>query len=411
MKRFLPILIIISLLLCGCSGVLSALSPNTYSVITERTDENSNKNSEIMPAESKEELRECLIAMIKSHVQNGIVHLSTDYPGDAAQDATDLAYDIWKNTPLGAFSIDVINVTCDRLLSYYEIAFTISYRVSPYIVSSIRPVEDETGIQAEIERAMEAHISRLILSIEHYPDAVDYAHYVQNYFNLHSETCIESPEITVSVFPENGENRIIDISLSYQHSASELYSMKNAVADVIRSAQSYVQYRREPMAKAELLYTWLKDRFDYVIEASPTPIYSLLCEGICTSKAFADIFSILCNNCDIDCITVAGYVDGQPYYWNILTFDKTSYHFDILRSINENKYTLQLLYDDAFKGYSWDHELYPACIPPVKSSQADQGKRDNDPEEPVTPEPPAEPEDPAPETPDLPQEPDPPSDE
>lgn len=406
MKRLFPLFLVMCLLFSGCNSILSALSPNTYSVISDHSDQYSAKSAAILQAESREELRQCFIDFIEAHEETGIVHLNSDYSGDAAQDASDLAYDIWKNTPLGAFSIDVINVSCDRLLSYYEISVMISYRVSPYVLSSMRTVEDEAGIQLELERAMEAHSSRLVLSVSRYPEVVNYADYAAAYFNLHSETCIESPEITANVYPDSGDNRIVDISLEYQHTASELNAMKAAASEVIRSAQSYVQYRNEPMAKAELLYTWLKDRFEYIHEESSTPIYSLLCEGTCSSKAFADIFTLLCNNCGIECITVAGYVDGQPYYWNILTFDKTSYHFDMLRSIDSNRYTLQLSYDDAFSGYSWDRELYPACVPPaVRPSQSEQSKPGSSPDE-DDPEVPDTPQDPEPETPELPDTPD-----
>ena len=179
--------------------------------------------------------------------------------------------------------------------------------------------------------------------------------------------------------------------------------MRSAVSSALTSAANYVRYRDDPAGKAELLFSYLAERFDYEVVESSTPVYALLCEGIANSRTFSQIWQILCDRVGIECQTVSGYFDGESYAWNILCIDGQYRHVDLMRNALEDTQHLSYYTDDEMTRYSWDREAYPVCentapvqepdpaLPPDGGESAPEGE--TAPQTPETPdEPPQEPE-------------------
>ena len=74
------------------------------------------------------------------------------------------------------------------------------------------------------------------------------------------------------------------------------------------------------------------ERFDYQIQTSITPSYSLLNHGVGDSEAFAKVYAAMCRSAGLECQTVLGTVDGEVRYWNIIRYDERYAHVDLLYS-------------------------------------------------------------------------------
>ena len=99
------------------------------------------------------------------------------------------------------------------------------------------------------------------------------------------------------------------------------------------------------------------ERFDYQIETSITPSYSLLCHGVGDSRSFATIYAAMCRRANVECQVVSGTKNGDAWYWNLICENGIYYHVDLLESSAAGY--LRKLSDAQMDGYVWDYSAYP----------------------------------------------------
>ena len=397
-RRLLALLIAMCLL-CGCS---SALITNEYTVITEHAKAEVEAVTDAVRAENYDELCYGILSIIESGATEGTIHVY-NYEGDVPTDVTEAAYDVWKNDPLGAYAVDYITADCTLLVSYYEIRVNITYRDNYTAPQKIEYVRGHEGAKLAITSALEETASALTLRISAFPEWIDCQEIVHAYCAANPEIMMEEPTVEFACYPNEGSTRIMEIRFHYAHTAEETRAMRAAVSGILTSAVNYVRYRQDPAAKAEMLFSYLTERFDYMEGETPTPVYSLLCEGIADSETFALIWQILCERAEIDCQTVAGSLDGEPYSWNIICLGGEYRHVDLMRALRENGGQYILYTDDDMTRYSWDREAFPACTAPEEEAQEETSAEEPSlsPSAPVLPE---EPEQEPTDAPDDPQE-------
>lgn len=388
--RLIPLLLLL-LLLCGCA---SPLIPDSYTVVTQHSEQAAETNSNALTATNYQELRYAILSLIEDGIPDGVIHVYTSYDGDLTKDIPAAAYDVWKNDPVGAYAVDFITTDCNLLLSYYEIRVEITYRRTLSELAAVRYVRGISAIPDAVGNALRSAEPRLALRVSAYYGEPDYEQIVEDYCAANAETIMERPALSVSVYPDAGTTRIVELNFTYHHTPAELRTMRTAVATELTSASNYVLYREEAASKAELLCSYLLDRFDYTVGTTETPVYSLLREGIADSRTFAWVFETLCRRVGLECVTVSGYLDGEPYCWNILGLNGSYSHVDLLRCVQENIHQLVLYTDFDMTRYSWDRSAYPICGLPAETAEnptepeGEQPEASDDPEpgtDPATP--------------------------
>ena len=395
--RLIPMLLAL-LLLSGCA----ALVPSEYTVVTEHTETVVEEDSDALTAESYDELKYAILTLIEDGTAHGVIR-AYHYDGDVTKDISSAAYEVWKNDPMGAYAVEFITTDCNLLLSYDEIHVEITYRQNAADAADISYVRGSAGARQAIETALAGMADRLVLRISAYPEELDCEALVSAYCEAHPETQMECPAVSAAVYPDNGSIRILDLQFTYEHTVDERKTMQSAVSTVLNSAANYVRYRNEDSAKAELLCSYLLDRFDYTEGESVTPVYSLLCEGVADSRTFAQIYQILCDRVGLECCTVSGYLDGESYAWNIINIDGVYRHLDLMRCVRDGVGQFTLYSDSEMERYSWDRTAYPSCSDKPEALEEPEGPSGEQtwPEQPSGPEIPAEPEEPT--EPDIPQ--------
>ena len=386
--RLIPILLAL-LLLSGCA----ALVPSEYTVVTEHTETVVEEDSDALTAESYDELKYAIRTFIEDGTAHGVIR-AYHYDGDVTKDISSAAYEVWKNDPMGAYAVEFITTDCNLLLSYYEIHVEITYRQNAADPGDISYVRGSAGARQAIETSLAGMADRLVLRISAYPEDLDCEALVSAYCEAHPETQMECPAVSAAVYPDNGSIRILDLQFTYQHTVDERKTMQSAVSTVLNAAANYVRYRDEDSAKAELLCSYLLDRFDYTEGESATPVYSLLCEGVADSRTFAQIYQILCDRVGLECCTVSGYLDGESYAWNIINIDGVYRHLDLMRCVRDGVSQFTLYSDSEMERYSWDRTAYPSCSDEPAEPENPVGE-EIPPELPSTPETLADPETPA----------------
>ena len=379
--------------LCGCSRLV----PSSYTLVTPHdTGMKTEQQSDVLTVYDYKTLKNALRTLVQNGVEHGVIH-TNQYSGDVEADLPAAVYEFSREDPIGAYAIDFITHDCTLIVAYYEIKIDITFRDVLTPLDKIEYVGSETEANRLLCRALENYDDHLTLYAT-YLGKSDYEALVQEYCDAHLKDHTAQPELTVTSYPADARNRIVELVFDYPASRLELRSMQQDVAESLRAAEIYVRYCTSETEKAALLFTYLAERFPYQEGSSRTPVYSALCQGVADSKSMAQSWQLLCDEAGLTCQTVSGMRGSESYYWNIMQLDGGYCHVDILRDLLGGG-TLRLRYDEDMTGeYYWDQPQTPACPAPVPE------------EEPPAedPEPPSE-EDPA-ETPPSEEDPTPPDD-
>lgn len=398
-RRLLTVLFaLLLLLLCGCA----ALVPSEYTLVTPHNlGTKTEQQSDVLTVSNYKMLKNALRTLVQNGVEHGVIHTS-QYEADIEADLPQAVYEIAREDPIGAYAIDYITHDCTLIVAYYEIKVDITFRDVLTPLDEIEYVGGETEAGRLISRALEDYDDHLTLYAT-YPGRPDYAALVQNYCDSHLREHAAEPELTVTEYPADARNRIVELVFSYPASRRELQEMQQDVRESLAAAEVYVRYCTSETEKAALLFTYLAERFPYQQGDSRTPVYSALCQGVANSKSMAQSWQLLCDEAGLTCQTVSGMRGSESYYWNIMQLDGGYCHVDILRDLLGGG-TLRLRYDEDMTGeYYWDQPQTPACPapvpeePPVEDPEESAPPAEEDPGTAVPPdEEPAPPEEPQP---------------
>jgi len=357
MKRIRILAAVLALaLLCGCSGVLSS----EYVSVKPHSEQHTvDTNDGALTAENYLSLKNDILSFVENGVEDGVIRIY-DYSGSVEDDLAAATYDVSKSDPLGAYAVDYMTHECALIVSYYEAHIHITFRRSVAQIRAIQRVTGTAELCGQIYSAMDSYAAETTMRMSYYNDP-DVPGLAEAYYDQNPSTCMEMPEVTVGVYPDSGYVRIIEVQFTYEDTPERLSEKKDAVATSVRAAKEYVRYRQTDAEKLQLLYTYLSERFRYRSADTSTPVYSFLCEGVTTSEGCAKSLQIICDSIGLECYTVSGQRDSEPYYWNIVGLDGAYYHADLARSLTDGGEKLALRKDSDMTEYFWNSSLYPAC--------------------------------------------------
>jgi len=354
LKRILALLLLLLLTCTACS-----LAPDSYLSVTPHT--GSGSQTEVTDAVSVEDyagLRRAILGFISMGQTEGTIRAS-NYDGSVEKDLADAVYEMSKQYPLGAYAVDYMSYDCIYIVNYYEINIHTTFRRTVREIAEIEDISTETGLQLRIQRALNETDNRIVIRMEEYRE-MDIPAIVAAHCADRPGTILEQPKVSVSVYPDSGETRILEINLLYTHTAEELKNRTNAMKESIDAAAEYIRYRETNLEKAELLFTYLMERFTYKVGETVTPVYDALCSGIADPAGLSHAWQLICDRAGLECYTVSGLRDGEPYLWNIISVDGEYRHLDLAQSMLSNG-MLILKTDPEMTQYYWNMDAYPAC--------------------------------------------------
>lgn len=351
MKRLILFFPLLCLLLSACSWM-----DGNYVSVTPHVVAPSQDPDDLTIISTYSQLRNALTDQIDSGEEYGLYSLLA-YPQERL--GTDLALAVSyakSNYPIGAYAVEDISFEYATGSGLNTLSVEIRYLHSKAEINRIQTVRGISGAQSAIASALKQCASTLVLQITNYEDT-DFAQLAADYAGDHPETVMETPQTTFQVCPAAGDVRVVELAFSYQTSRESLRSMQEKVLPIFSSAELYVSADAEDPVKFSQLYTFLTERFDYTIETSITPSYSLLCHGVGDSKAFAQVYAAMCRQSGLQCLVVSGTRSGESHFWNMVLDGDTYYHVDLLRSVQEGGYAQWT--DEEMQGYVWDYSAYP----------------------------------------------------
>ena len=357
MKR-IALLLLLLLTFTGCS-----LAPKEYLSITPHVKSSTAAStSDAITVNGYLGLKNAIMSLVRTGQTEGIIH-AVDYDGVVTDDLAEAAYEVSKLDPLGAYAVDYMTHSCAQIVSYHEIRINITFRRTAQELAEIRSIATQSQLEDVLESAVDHASSRLTLRLSSYREQdQDIPAFIADYCAANPGTVMEVPAVSISVYPESGTVRILEIDFTYTNGAAALAGMRDAVQESIDGAAEYIRYRESDLDKAQLLYTYLTERFSYHPDETVTPLFDALCAGVADDVGLSQAWQLICDRAGVECYTVSGLRSGEAHTWNIISADGYYRHLDLAACMLE--LGALTLWDDTQMGdYYWSSGLAPDCEP------------------------------------------------
>lgn len=351
MRKNVALLICLCLLLSGCSF----WSDGSYSSVKPHEEPANQTEKPAVKVADYEDLTAALVSLLESGAENGVLSMKYEDEETARADMNRAIDDICQTNPFAVYGVENMSYTLNAGSGRHMASVQISYLPSRVRANEIQRVQTPADAQKIIVQCLNNCDAGVVLYLEN-PEQADYTQMVADYALAYPQKVMEAPEVTVSLYPKQGQTQIVEIKFFYQTSRALLRTFQNQVATVFASASQHVAGNWTAAQKAERLYTFLMDRYEYNVQTSITPAYSLLMHGVGDSRAFAAVYHAICRQANLDSYVVTGTRDGAPWVWNAVQIDGEYYYIDLLRCDESDGFHL---YTQAeMTNYVWDYSAY-----------------------------------------------------
>ena len=374
MKRFLLLLLSLSLLLSGCGWMAgSYVSVVPYDHGGNRIDPG------ITAISTYQELRSALILMVENGEDRRILSL-VDYPTNQIRSNLNQAIrNVLATHPIAAYAVENINYDIGNTGGVTAVAVTVEYNHNRSQLRELRQVNGMETAKSLVTGALERLEPDVVFLVTDY-SYTDFDQFIRDYAQKYPDIIMEMPQVIEYTYPNTGPTRVVEITFSYETSRDSLKSMQSYVRPRFASASMFVSGEEIPEVRYQRLYAFLMETSEYTFETSITPTYSLLRHSVGDSRAFASVYAAMCRRSNLECHVVRGTREGESWSWNMIQVNGKWYHLDLVDCYLNGGY--RLCYDEDMTGYVWDYTAYPSAQtpePPPETTEPPQ-EQDREPE-------------------------------
>ena len=355
MKQKLTLLVLCLCLFCtGCSWM-----DGSYLHITPHEEQKPASQGGSVTVSSFQELQDVMLRMTENGVRKNVIFLS-DYDQTLAESGmASIRLNMLTYNPLGCYALKDIRYEVGTNSGKPAIAVELEYRHTAAEIRQIRRFKGTKEAIRALSDALDDVKPGMVMLIRDYED-LDFVQLVNDYAQRTPQKVMEVPQVIETLYG-SGNSRLVELVFTYQTSRDSLKMMRSQVEPVFEAAELYVSEGATDYQKYNQLYSFLMERFEYEIQSSITPSYSLLHHGVGDSRAFANIYAAMCRSVDLSCDIVTGTRDGEPWTWNITNSHGSYAHIDLLRCTEEGRFRMVKGSDMA--GYVWDYSTVPGSSP------------------------------------------------
>ena len=351
MKRFAVLLVALCLTLCGC-GLLDG----EYLSVTPHEVPSISGQSISQSASDYGELKAVLEAMVDAGTESTVISVAKFQEKALTGSVKAAVGYIQEKYPMGSWAVEKVEYEIGTGGGQPVVSVNISYIHGRSQIRQVQKVQDMAAAENVIFGALKECGDGVVLLVDNYRKT-DIAQLIEDYAEDYPNTIMETPAVAVGIYPDEGVGpRIMELKFTYQTSRDALRLMQNQVQRVFSSAELYLNSDATDSQKYSQLYTFLMERYDYTIETSITPSYSLLIHGVGDSEAFATVYRAMCRRAELECDVISGTKNGEPWYWNLIFVDGEWLHVDLLEASARGGF--QSHQSDQMQGYVWDYSAY-----------------------------------------------------
>ena len=352
-KMMCAVMAALILLSTGCSSMLN----RDYSSVTVHSaTPTAEGDANTMRVQNYQELVNALIYLINQGEESGSIRYSGE-EADFKKLMDEACLEVKQEDPLGAYAVDYIKYSVISIVGSYEADVQITYRRTREQVASIVDATGAAAIRSELSRALSSFDTEVVLRISYFEEDEAYIQQlVRQAYLSNPATALDFPDAQVAMYPESGQQRIVEVTLTYHQSLQTLESWRNSLS---REAERICQPLTELTIKEKLdgITGTLQSMGAYSAQGGSTA-YDALLGGGGDSQGVALAFSLLCRQVGITCSVVDGQKNGQSHFWNVVQTASGYRHVDLSRA---GSVTYNVDQTMTQQGYVWDTQQVPAC--------------------------------------------------
>lgn len=374
MKRFICfILAAVTVLgLTGCANMLEeeylSIGEHTY------TEPEPERPGAVTEVSSHRQLLDSVINTIENYREKETVRF-VEYKGDVEKALSDVCVEVMNVTPIGAYATYYVGYTINKFVSYSEAEISIIYKKTEDQVKELMKAETREDIEKELENALEYNTEYIsFYTNDKSVTKEDVIAYVKQMYYEHPEYTVILPDITASAYPEEGDERIIEVVMDYPYIASLMTAMQSRLntkmenyLDDISDINDYM--RLDGICR--VISENVNCEEDNMTEEKYNPTnsmntaYSALVSSRASSEGIAMAVKMMCDASDIECYVVIGKLNDNIHAWNIVNYNGNYYHLDA--SNFKNGFFLESD-EEIISRYWWDTGAYPKCVAKMDNS-------------------------------------------
>ncbi len=357
-KRALCLLLAAALVLSGCSAMLE----QTYTRVEPAEERLAvGEDPSVIEVEDRPALTSAILSLVRQGVEHGVIRLK-NYRGDVEADLSDACLEVAQEDPLGSYAVESIKHDFSHIISYYEANIYIDYRRTHEQVSSLVRVTGSSAIRAEIKNALASFAPEVLLQVSYFAEDEDYIRdlVTQAYYESPA-AALGLPDATVTLYPAQtaGYRRVVEIQLGYAESPEVLRKKSAQAVEAAEELCVPMLYLARDRALSAV-FTALRENAGYLPADARSTAWHALNRGGADSEGLALAVGLLCGRLKLESMVVAGTLEGEPHFWNVVRLENGEYrHMDVS---NPNG----CLFSDAAaleRGYAWDRKSgsIPRC--------------------------------------------------
>ena len=359
MKRWLcGALAALMALTTGCSAILNR---DYTSVTPHSATPQADGESNTIRVGSYQELVNALIYLIGRGTEGGAIRFDGgDSDETAIQQMLDEAcLEVVQEDPLGAYAVEYIKYSVTPIVGSYEANVQITYRRTREQVAAIVDATGTAAIRSELSEALSEFSSEVVLRISYFEEDSEYIRQLMREAYLSNPaSALDFPDAQITMYPETGQRRIVEVLLTYHQSRQALESRRNSLqreADRLLT-QAGVQGGEDALSQ---LVRLVRQTCSYQ-EGSGSTAYDALLEGTADSQGMALALALLCQRSQpvLSCTVVDGQWNGVSHLWNVVQTAGGYRHVDLTQP---GEIVFRTDQEMAAAGYTWDSERVPVC--------------------------------------------------
>lgn len=301
---------------------------------------------------------------IRDEIQNMVLHgeevgvfLLSDYDGDVKSDMNNMLIALLQDSPKFNYAMDSFDWSLSDAEEGKTVTVTMKLRLTPQEVQAIETVRYSEQAMDKIFAATLQQNSTFIVQISGFPETgIDYQ--LEDYLLYHPNLIVEEPSVLVSVYPDWGSVRVLDLRVDYKTDRETLRRRRDDTSNYLDIVGSQISYGMGTEEVLGVLYKNLIPRVDYQEDLNAT-VYTQVVDKRGNSRTMASVVSYLFRLAGLECEVVVGERDGKPWCWNRIMVQGEWRSFDLHTCALAGEGSLELLPSNKMVGYTCDPERYP----------------------------------------------------
>ena len=370
--------------LTGCDNFLDGYSPRVVTAHTPPPFVREEIEVEAIVATNYDELVQVILELIKDFSDDAFIRYHHEEGEDGSAEIQQALYEAQNYHPIGVYILENINVTEKTEATLYtEFSIEIEYARTPEQVESIIPVATGRYLRTQVLNSMSKYAEEILIRTGLGLTEEDIMELVREIYYSTPGGVLALPVVAVRFFPEEGDDRIYEITLRQRDDSSIMLRYGEQLSARIHAIAGSIEGDTDSEVLLALI-EFLIDAAEFdlslarTIGAHGTQQYEATAFGALNRRSavgegFAMAFKALLDEMGFDNRIILGYLDGMLHAWNIVLLDGHFYHIDVaLSSIGEDEEEsedgfIRFGTDEDFREmlYDWDVESVPASDGPL----------------------------------------------